>query len=126
MFRSWQSAAQEREGLRPPKRRTSIPRVIKLLSWDHHVGPYVGRTKCICCQERVISMGEFEAGHIIAVAKGGPTTVWNLLPICSTCNRSMGTMNMSTFVATYFPANHDRYRNRQYSWLLPDGEPRLR
>lgn len=32
----------------------------------------------------------FEAGHVIPESKGGKTHIENLLPICSTCNKSMG------------------------------------
>ena len=31
----------------------------------------------------------FNPGHIIPESKGGPTTIENLMPICSRCNLSM-------------------------------------
>ncbi|NDG68463.1 MAG: hypothetical protein EB135_03170, partial [Proteobacteria bacterium] len=40
----------------------------------------------------------FECGHIIAEAKGGETSLENLRPICSTCNKSMKTINMNDYI----------------------------
>jgi len=53
-----------------------------------------GRTfqhKCYIkwCQNK-IDVFSFEAGHDIPESKGGPTTLDNLYPICSRCNKSMG------------------------------------
>jgi 5-methylcytosine-specific restriction endonuclease McrA len=51
---------------------------------------------CYVCQN-TIGFDKFEAGHIIARANGGNDTLSNLRPICSACNRSMGTKNMDEF-----------------------------
>ena len=68
-------------------------------------------------------MGDFEAGHIRAAAKGGSNTVSNVLPVCSMCNRSMATMQMDQFVERYFPENLQSFKLRNYKWLLPDDFP---
>ena len=44
----------------------------------------------------------FEAGHIISHAKGGEDNIDNLLPICSLCNKSMGTENLIDYKLKYY------------------------
>jgi hypothetical protein len=52
---------------------------------------------CFCCEDIEITQITFECGHIISEFHGGETNVDNLLPICSTCNNSMGTENFYVF-----------------------------
>lgn len=49
------------------------------------------RSKChvVWCKNTITPF-TFEVGHNIPESKGGSTTIDNLLPICSSCNRSMG------------------------------------
>ena len=49
----------------------------------------------------------FECGHIVSVKEGGETNIENLLPICSSCNKSMGTENLMVFKKKYFSTNPD-------------------
>ena len=49
-------------------------------------------------------LDSWEAGHNIAESKGGKTNVKNLRPICSQCNKSMGTRSITEFSDT-----HDGY-----------------
>jgi hypothetical protein len=59
-------------------------------TWLHNFGP-VFSVKCpIKWCTREINVFNFEAGHNIPESKGGPTTLDNLIPICSACNRGMG------------------------------------
>ena len=37
-----------------------------------------------------ITVFDFQSGHNIPESKGGPTTLENLIPLCSRCNLSMG------------------------------------
>lgn len=53
---------------------------------------------CYCCNGK-ITFVNFEVGHIVAVSKGGSNSMENLKPICSTCNRDMGTQNMKEFMS---------------------------
>lgn len=48
------------------------------------------------CGENV-NVFDFECGHVVAKSKGGEDKVDNLRPICSTCNKSMGVMNMEEY-----------------------------
>jgi 5-methylcytosine-specific restriction endonuclease McrA len=41
---------------------------------------------------------DFEVGHILAVSNGGNDEISNLRPICSVCNKSMGSKNMREYV----------------------------
>ena len=52
---------------------------------------------CFCCQDEIDSK-HFECGHVIAKSKGGDTSIDNLRPVCSLCNKSMGTKNMMVYM----------------------------
>ena len=72
-----------------------IPKALR----DHVWREYCGRnfdSHCYCCHKK-ISVQDWECGHIIAEANGGKTIIENLRPICSTCNKSMGTTDMDEF-----------------------------
>jgi 5-methylcytosine-specific restriction endonuclease McrA len=81
----------------PKKRKTYIPKV-----WDTHIGKHIGSTLCTVCNNNEITQLDFHCGHIIAEAEGGETSVNNLMPICASCNLSMGRKNMHVFKNTYF------------------------
>eukprot|EP00798_Chlamydomonas_sp_ICE-L_P017333 gene17333-23642_t len=55
----------------------------------------------------LITQQDFECGHVVSRAMGGATILDNLLPICRSCNRSMGTTDMRVFKETYFRRNAD-------------------
>lgn len=59
--------------------------------------------ECICCRG-VLSIQNFEVGHIIAKSKGGDNSIANLRPICGLCNKSTGTENMDNVVQSVW--NH--------------------
>lgn len=52
---------------------------------------------CWCCGKDKVSPFDFECGHIVAADKGGERSESNLRPICSLCNKSMGTKDMRDF-----------------------------
>ncbi len=89
-----------------PKRKQTIPRALKIQIWDKWIGIDKGTSKCLCCNVSDINQQNFACGHIIAESNGGEITVDNLKPVCTTCNSSMGTMNMNDFIQQYFLANH--------------------
>ena len=88
--------------VRPPKR--AVPKAIKKAVWAEFVGDRA-RTTCFCCRINPIEQIEYDAGHVIAESKGGPTTVKNLRPICSPCNGEMGASPMTDFMMS-----NDTYR----------------
>lgn len=83
------------------RKKQTIPRNIKKIVWNTHLGQNKGIAKCLCCNVTDISQMSFHCGHIISEANGGGITVNNLLPICQNCNSSMGAMNMNEFKAKY-------------------------
>ena len=56
---------------------------------------------CQCCLREHITIGNFHAGHIIAHANGGLTTLDNLTPLCMLCNTSMSTYDLNEFIKKY-------------------------
>jgi len=83
------------------QQRTNIPSGIRKKLWKNHFGEYAAVGNCKVCTD-LIHINSFEAGHIVAVAKGGSNHIENLLPICQTCNRSMGTTNLYDYKNNYF------------------------
>lgn len=61
--------------------------------WEKYMGN-VARGKCYCCDNIEIAFYNFEAGHVKAKSLGGSDDIDNLRPICSFCNKSMGTENL--------------------------------
>ena len=86
----------------PKKRKTRIPKALCAAIWNKYIGEEIGKTKCPVCMDRFITQMNFHCGHIVAESKGGQTNIDNLMPICATCNMSMGTMNLIEFRDRYF------------------------
>jgi hypothetical protein len=53
---------------------------------------------CLCCNSNEISVYNFECGHILSKKNGGKISMDNIIPICSFCNRSMGSMHMFKYI----------------------------
>lgn len=81
-------------------RRKAIPKILKNQVWDKHCGRDKGLGQCYCCKKEIDSKN-FDCGHIISVKNGGMTTIDNLVPLCSICNKSIGIENVETFIMTY-------------------------
>jgi len=82
--------------------RKSIPKSLKNKVWDHYIGLEKGLGNCYCCNNEIDSKN-FECGHVIAVKNKGINSLYNLRPVCSCCNKSMGTENLENFKNKYFP-----------------------
>lgn len=78
--------------------RQKMPATLRNSVWNYYIGSEKKTGKCYCCKTETISTANFECGHIIAKKNGGELTLSNLRPICSLCNKSMGTQNMETFM----------------------------
>ncbi len=72
--------------------RKSIPAVVRFECWTRENGNSL-EGKCWCCSA-ALRFTEFEAGHLVAVARGGQNTLDNLKPVCRTCNNNCRTKNM--------------------------------
>ena len=82
-------------------RRKTIPKPLKNSVWDEYIGNNRGTGECQVCEKQIDSK-DFECGHIVSVKEGGATNVSNMVPICGTCNKSMGTMDLHQFKDSYF------------------------
>ena len=82
-------------------KRKSIPKAVKDKVWNTYIGKSCGIGKCYCC-DTIIDSKNFDCGHVVAAAHGGKNVTENLRPVCSTCNKSMGTQNMDEFKRIYF------------------------
>lgn len=91
------------------KVRKSIPKSVKDKVWDTCIGKERGVGSCYCCCTDIDSK-KFDCGHIVASANGGLDIVENLKPVCSTCNKSMGTQNLEEFKMEYFPPKEKPFK----------------
>lgn len=96
------------------KKKTPIPKKIKVDSWNVHVGNGRSEVYCICCRSNKIDTFNFHAGHVMSEANGGRVTVDNIRPICSACNLSMGSRNMDEFMKTHYPSNLAKFASSTY------------
>jgi hypothetical protein len=76
--------------------RVAVLAPTREMVWERQFGNKVHGI-CPVCYKTPISCLQFECGHITALAKGGANAIENYLPICSRCNRSMGTENLYAF-----------------------------
>lgn len=77
--------------------KNNLPAAFRRLVWNRYIGERWGTAKCWCCRQQTISVFNFEVGHVISRAKGGGDIVDNCRCICSSCNKSMSTMNAHDF-----------------------------
>lgn len=82
-------------------RTRKIPSTIRNTVWNYYIGPDIKMDNCYCCKFEPITFANFECGHVIAYSKGGETNIKNLRPICSNCNKSMGSTCMTKFMEHY-------------------------
>lgn len=78
--------------------RTKFSATKRAAVWDYYIGKEKGVSSCYCCGITEIHQLAFECGHVISVANRGTDDITNLRPICSLCNKSMGTKDMNTFM----------------------------
>jgi 5-methylcytosine-specific restriction endonuclease McrA len=98
--------------IRTSARRKTIPAPIRRKVWTHYIGETNAKGKCMCCNDIIITPFMFECGHVISVFNGGDVSISNLRPICSSCNKSMGSTNMTDYMITNklpFPPNWNGY-----------------
>jgi len=74
-----------------------INAVLRQQTWKKYIGISKGQTKCLCCEDNLITMFDFEVAHVVAKAQGGNNYITNLRPCCSYCNRTMGIQNFFVF-----------------------------
>lgn len=71
--------------------KTKIPSALRQQVWLEYCGSEHFKHKCLVTWcKNMITPFTFEVGHNIPESKGGTTDIFNLRPICSSCNKSMG------------------------------------
>ena len=78
-------------------KKKSIPLVLKRRLWNKYFGEQNGIATCPCCKLSQISTFSFHCGHIISERNGGLLILDNLIPLCQSCNSSMGTKSYNEF-----------------------------
>ena len=70
-------------------KKATIPRALREQVWRTYIGKKFEHKCIVTWCENIISVFDFETGHVIPESKGGTLNIDNLRPICSKCNRSM-------------------------------------
>lgn len=96
------SLEQKMRGLSLGPRRKTVPKSLKDRLWDVTFGERAGVGECYVCGT-MIHARRFEAGHVVAVVRGGDTTLDNLRCICAVCNRSMRDEHLEVYKQRYHP-----------------------
>ena len=78
-------------------KRKTFPKQVKFAVWENNCGKVYSHKCHIHYCSIIMTVKDFECGHIVAHAKGGRDTLSNLLPICNKCNKSMGTMSIPEY-----------------------------
>lgn len=86
--------------------RKTLPKTLRNKVWDTYIGKEKGIGACFVCG-RELDSKYFECGHVTSVKDGGDNTLQNLRPICSLCNKSMGTMDLYEFKKIMFPGTFE-------------------
>jgi 5-methylcytosine-specific restriction endonuclease McrA len=91
---SQSQAQQKKPEIKKPKatpyKKQRIPVALREQVWIKQMGKvFEGKCPTTWCQN-TITVYDFQSGHNIPESKGGPTTLDNLVPLCSRCNLSMG------------------------------------
>ena len=107
------------------QRSRRINKTLKDLIWTRYIGEDVAIAPCYCCLQlgsSAVYIRSFEAGHIIARARGGSNTIGNMRPCCGRCNRGTSVKAMFTFqkdtLGFTFPLVGDLGYEEKYSHAL--------
>ena len=88
--------------------KKKIPPNLKIKVWNKYIGDEIGKSKCTCCNLIDIYQASFSCGHIISEFNGGENKVENLMPICNSCNSSMGIKDMNKYKKEFFDNNIEK------------------
>lgn len=75
--------------------RRKIPKSLRAQVWKKRNGNCI-EGKCFVC-ENELHIDNMECGHIIPHVYNGSICIENLEPICKSCNRDMGIMNLNEY-----------------------------
>jgi len=92
----YDSEDYEEEKVNISNKRTKISKRIQTIVWENTFGKeYKGL--CPCCEKNTIDVNTRHISHKKAIANGGSDNIENLIPLCSSCNLSMGTKDYHLF-----------------------------
>jgi len=63
-----------------------------LKEWEELKKAY--KYTCLCCEKKEPEI-KLEADHIIPLSKGGTNYIWNIQPLCRSCNASKSTLEIN-------------------------------
>jgi hypothetical protein len=93
------------------KCKKKIPKAVREQLWLRDMGKFFqGKCKTAWCKNTV-TLFDYQCGHNIPESKGGPTTLDNLVVICSRCNTSMG----NTYTFSEWSQSHTQGKNTSSS-----------
>ncbi len=70
-------------------KRSTLPKALREEVWRRYIGTqYESKCTVVWCTNKITPF-DYEVGHNIPHSKGGSSTIDNLRPICSRCNKSM-------------------------------------
>ncbi len=99
-------------------KKQKIPSSLRQMVWIKYNNERF-RSKCqVSWCKNIITPFTFEVGHNQPESKGGSTTLDNLMPICTSCNRSMGNNYSITEYSEKFAENKKQSVNKSHSGLL--------
>ena len=75
--------------------KNKISKKLRCELWDLHFEN--NKNKCKCCNN-YIEKEHFVVGHIYPEVCGGKLDIYNLLPICNSCNKKMGQQYLLDYV----------------------------
>ena len=76
----------------PKYQKRAIPKALREQVWLHHIGhQFSAHCKTPWCSN-TMTVFDYHTSHMIPEIDGGPADIGNLIPLCSKCNLSMGTM----------------------------------
>jgi hypothetical protein len=85
------------------KVKAKIPQKLRLKTWNNFSKNDSSKCPISFCEE-IISINNFDCGHMTSEFNGGMIELNNLIPLCKNCNVTMGTNNI-----TQFDVNFNRF-----------------
>ena len=104
------------------QRKKRIPKNKRNEVWRTYNGDNMVAT-CFCCSlVNMNALGSWECGHVNSEANGGDLSIQNLRPICSGCNKSMGTKNMFDYMNDFYPNNKIIKKQKEENKIIPENK----
>ena len=77
-------------------------RILRLVQGRHSLKEWLelrASTKGICpCCKKKVGLSKLSLDHIIPISKGGTDYIWNIQPLCLSCNSSKGAWHDTKYI----------------------------